>query len=167
MSEKIYTIKDLSKITGIKVSTIRKYEKDFNLKIPRNDMQYRYYTDKEIAVYKQIKKMKDSGASLVFIRNLLEKSVDVIDQKEQALELVTLDRLTGAELKEVMVKQIDDIIKKRDECLKNEFEQMLEHQKLKIREEIKAENQKLMSYIENKRKERSKGFFSKMFIKKV
>ncbi len=162
LSEKIYTIKDLSKMTGIKITTIRKYENDFNLKIPRNEMRHRYYTDREIAIYRQIKKMKDKGASTELIKNILEKSVDVIEQKEQAMELVTIDRLTGAELKEVMIKQVGNIMQEREENLKREFERMLLDQEQKIREQIKAENQKLMNYIEEKRQE-NKGFWSKLF----
>lgn len=160
MGDKIYSIKDLSKMTGIKITTIRKYENDFDLVIPRNEMGHRYYTDKEIAVYKQIKKMKDKGASTELIKNILEKSVDVIEQKEQAMELVTIDRLTGAELKEVMLKQMGDIMQEREENLKREFERMLQDQEQKIREQIKAENQRLMDYIEEKRQEK-KGFWSK------
>ncbi len=151
-------------MTGIKITTIRKYENDFDLNIPRNEMRHRYYTDREIAVYKQIKKMKDKGASTELIRNILEKSVDVIDQKEQAMELVTIDRLTGAELKEVMIKQIGDIMQEREGSLKIEFERMLQDQEQKIREQIKAENQKLMDYIEQKRQEK-KNFWSKLFKK--
>lgn len=162
MGDKIYSIKDLSKMTGIKITTLRKYENDFDLVIPRNEMGHRYYTDKEIAVYKQIKKMKDKGAGTELIKNILEKSVDVIEQKEQAMELVTIDRLTGAELKEVMLKQIGDIMQEREENLKREFERMLQDQEQKIREQIKAENQRLMDYIEEKRQE-NKGFWSRLF----
>lgn len=164
MGDKIYSIKELSKMTGIKITTIRKYENDFNLKVPRNEMGHRYYTDREIAVYKQIKKMKDKGANTKLIKNILEKSVDVIEQKEQVMELVTIDRLTGAELKEVMVKQIGDIMKEREEDLKKEFEQMLQHQEQKIREQIKAENQRLIDYIEEKRQEK-KGFWNRILKK--
>ena len=151
-------------MTDIKITTIRKYENDFDLKIPRNEMGHRYYTDREIAVYKQIKKMKDKGASTELIKNILEKSVEVIEQKEQAMELVTIDRLTGAELKEVMLKQIGDIMQEREENLKREFEQMLKDQEQKIREQIKSENQRLIDYIEEKRQEK-KGFWSRMLKK--
>lgn len=176
MEEKLYSIKDVSKITGIKETTLRKYERDFEIKIPKNEQGYRYYTEKEINLYSWIKSMKEKGAGTEIIKNLLEKSMDAIEQKEQALELVTIDRLTGAELKEVMLKQMSEILLERDrmylekiEQVKEGFEQVLDKrlqdQEQRIREQIQSENKKLMDYVAASREEEkkeSKGFVSKL-----
>ena len=48
IEEKKYSIKEVSAITGIKEATIRKWEKDFDLNISRDDNNRRYYTDSDI-----------------------------------------------------------------------------------------------------------------------
>lgn len=176
MEEKKYTIKDISKMIDIKEPTIRKYENDFNLKIPRNEIGHRYYTESEVKVYQQIKAMKDKGAGTEIIKNILEKSVDAIDQKEQALELVTIDRLTGAELKEMMLNQFADILAERDAQIQQQYEKRidqlekkmeyeLERQRETIQEQITSENEKLMKYIAASREEEQnkKSLWKKLF----
>ncbi len=180
-NKNIFTIKELSKILEISEHTIRKYESDFNLKIPRNDMGHRYYMDEELELFKRILDWKDKGFNKPIINNLLGHSVEAIGQKEKAIELVTLDNITGAELKELMSKQISDILLERDQKLQQEYEiklekakdeiqnkmeSELEKQALKIHEQIKAENNKLMDYIETTREEeQKKSFWSKLFGK--
>lgn len=172
MEDKLYTIKDLSKITEIKITTIRKYEVDFDLKIPRNEMGHRVYSENEVQIYRKIKSMKERGAGTELIRELISRSADVMEQKEKAMELITIDRLTGAELKEVMLNQIADILQERDrmyldkiENLEKKMEQELESQREKIFEQIKSENEKLMDYIAVSREEKSKNtFFEKLIF---
>lgn len=177
MEEKLYSIKDVSGITDIKETTLRKYERDFDLKIPRNEQGYRYYTDKEVNLYLWIRERKKQGLGTEVIKNLLDKSVDAIAQKENALELVTIDKLTGAELKEVMLKQMGEILKERDmlylekiDQVKEEFEQVLDEklkdQEQRIREQMKSENKKLIDYLATSREEQSKkSFWEKLFKK--
>lgn len=157
-----YSITQVSKTLNIKDSTLRKWESDYDLNIPRNELGHRFYTDKEIEVLKQIVKLKDSGANIHVIKRILDRSVEAIEQKEQALELVTLDKLTAADLKEVMLKQFSEIMLQREEELTRRYEEKLEQVKNEIREEIRlefekqqeqraVENQKLLDYIENTR----------------
>ncbi len=172
MGEKIYTIKDLSKITEIKITTIRKYEVDFDLKIPRNEMGHRVYSESEVQIYRKIKAMKERGAGTELIREIIVKSADVMEQKEKAMELITIDRLTGAELKEVMLSQIADILQERDkmyldriEKLEKKMEHELESQREKICDQMKSENEKLIKYIAISREEESKkdSFWERIF----
>jgi len=185
VEDKKLTIKDAAKILGIKEPTMRKYEQDFNLKIPRNEVGHRYFTDKEIALFKQIKALKDKGANTNVIKNILERSVTAEEQKETALELVTIDKLTGAELKELMLKQISDIMIERERLLHEKYEEKiesikydfeksvaLEFEKQKedicnhVVQQVKTENQKLMDYVTNVREdEKKKSFWSKIFGK--
>lgn len=177
METKKYTIKDLSKMIGIKEPTLRKYENDFNLKIPRNEIGHRYYTENEVKVYQQIKAMKDKGAGTEIIKNILDKSVDALTQKEQSLELVTIDRLTGAEFREMMLNQFADILAERDAKLHQQYEKRidqlekkmeheLELQRQKIQSQIENENEKLIKYIASSREEnKKKSFFNRLFGK--
>ncbi|WP_129595756.1 hypothetical protein [Anaerophilus nitritogenes] len=70
--------------------------------------------------------MKDKGAGTEIIKNILNKSVDALAQKEQSLELVTIDRLTGAEFREMMLNQFADLLAERDSRLQQQYEKRIE-----------------------------------------
>lgn len=176
MSEKtIYTIKELSKVFNISEHTLRKYENDFKLKIPRNELGHRYYTDKELELFNRIIEWKKKGFNKTTIQGLLTRNVEAIEQEEQALELVTLDKLTGKEMKELISRQISDLLLEREEKLKEEFKKELQlelekQQEIiteKIIDQVRSENKKLMDYIAATREDKNKkSFWNSLFRKK-
>ncbi|TAH60081.1 MAG: MerR family transcriptional regulator [Gottschalkiaceae bacterium] len=174
VEENRYTITDLSKSLKISEHTLRKYENDFNLKIPRNELGHRYYTDKELDLFNRIIEWKNKGLNKTTIQGLLTRNAEAIEQEEQALELVTLDKLTGREMKELLARQISDLLIEREEKLKEEFKRELQielekqHEIIaeKVIEQIKTENKKLADYIAATREEDSKGLWSRIFGKK-
>lgn len=122
--------------------------------------------------------MKDEGANIKIINNILQRSETAVEQREQALELVTLDRLTGKELKELMIDQISDIVVEREVELKKEYEKKiddleenindrlskeLEKQEIKIREQINSENAKLLNYMKERDKDKNKSWWKRIF----
>lgn len=121
--EKRYSIAQVAEKLGVVEHTLRKYEKDYDLLIPRNEMSHRYYTEKEIKVFELIIKLKDQGLNIHAIKSLLQRSVDVMEQKKEVAELVTLDKLTGAEFKEMFMQQLVDIIQQKDRDLREEYDQ--------------------------------------------
>ncbi len=131
-----YTIRQLAELLNLHEQTLRKWEKDYSLKIPRNDQGHRYYTDKQIEVFKLIQSLKTEGASLQIINKLLDKSEDVKEQKEKAVELVTLDKLTGTEFKEMISKQIAELMVEKEKLMITEFEDMFEIKLEKIKQEL-------------------------------
>lgn len=56
-----YTISDVSHLTGYAPHVLRYYEKEFQLNIPRNDSNHRYYTVKDIELIQYIKMLQDKG----------------------------------------------------------------------------------------------------------
>lgn len=178
----IYSIGEIAKILDISEHTVRKYENDFYLKIPRNELGHRYYTDKEVGLFQMIISWKQKGLTKTTINELMNHSVDAIDQKEHAMELITLDKLTGKEIAELMAKQMSDMMMEREQKLKEEFNKELK-QELKIQLEaqedrmeekikdqvlnqIKLENKNLMNYISATREEdKKKGFWSRLLGK--
>lgn len=176
MEEKIYTINQVSNILGVSNAALRKYEKDYDLLIPRNELNHRYYTEKEIQVFEQILGLKEKGANIHVIKSLLSRSENLEEQKEQALELVTLDKITGAELKDLMVKQIADIMYEREKELEKKYEDKINTAKDEIREEIikefkkqeeqrTGENEKLLGAIEKIRNKEKKSFWGRLLRK--
>jgi len=171
---KTHTINEVAGNLELNSQTLRKWEKDFKLKIPRNDKGHRYYTDKEVELLENIKNWKDKGANIKVINNYLGRTEEFKDQKEQALELITLDKLTGKEIKELMAKQMTELVIEREQALKEAFKkelkEELEKQQQKITEQVfqqvKEENQKLRDYIASTREDDyKKSFWSKIFGK--
>ena len=161
---------------GVSPSTLRKYEEDYQLIFPRDELNRRYFTLKEIQVLKNILAMKHEGLNIIAIKKVLGSSVDLKEQKEQAMELVTIDKLTAADFKEFLAKNIAEIIVEKEQQLaeqyqaktdlmKQEFTAKLDEigQEVVLQRQLyKDENQKLMDYLE---KSRRKGFFAKFFNK--
>lgn len=169
-----YTINEVAEKLKLNSQTLRKWEKDFSLKIPRNEMGHRYYTEKEVELLVNIQSWKDKGANLKAINNYLGKTEVFEEQNQQALELVTLDKLTGREIQELLTQKLADILITREQELKEEFKKDLQAEmekqeeriKDKVMKQIQEENQKLMSYITNAREEKDKkSIWSKFFSK--
>ena len=171
------SITEVAKYLKVHEQTLRKWEKDYGLKIPRNEQGHRVYTNKEIQVFESIIKLKEQGANLHLINKILGRSKDVMEQKEQALELLTLDKLTGLEFKELMTKQIADLMIDREQELLMQYEKKLEQIKEELKDEIKkeftiqqeqsnADNQKLLDYIATTREKNKKKSIWDKFRKK-
>ncbi|MGO1581570.1 MerR family transcriptional regulator [Senegalia sp. (in: firmicutes)] len=165
------TISELANKLGLNKQTLRKWEKDFDLKIPRNEMGHRYYTEKEFEVFNNIQNMKNEGANIKVIQKILDRSETVSDQKEQALELITIDKLTGNELNELIKNHLSGMISEHEIKIKEEYEKKidelqenlesnltneLEKQEIKIREQISSENAKLVEYMKKRDEENQK-----------
>ena len=58
-----YTISEVSEITGYAPHVLRYYEKEFEIDIPRNDSNHRYFTYKEVELIQYIKTLQEKGFS--------------------------------------------------------------------------------------------------------
>lgn len=172
--DKTYSISDVSNILGVSDALIRKYEKDYDILIPRNELNHRYFTEKEIEVLQQIIRLKEQGLNIHTIKKLLTRSESFEEQKEQALELVTLDKITGAELKDLMMKQIADIMYEREKELTRQYQENIDSIRDELRDEIRkefekqeeqraGENEKLLEAIEKIRNKKKKGIWKRLF----
>ncbi|MCI1931067.1 MAG: MerR family transcriptional regulator [Clostridia bacterium] len=71
--KKLYTIGDISKICGVPIKTLRYYD-EISLLVPsRRDTEtnYRYYTESQMLILHNIKKLQNYGFSLDEIRELI------------------------------------------------------------------------------------------------
>lgn len=168
----IYTITQVAEILNLHGQTLRKWEKDFDLKIPRNTQGHRYYTKQEIDLFTTIQKMKEEGANKHVINKILNRSASAKEQKEQALELVTLDKLTGSEFKELMINQISELMieKEREltlqyeeklDCLKEDLKEEIREEFSKQQEQREIENKKFIEYIALTREEKRRSFWDR------
>ena len=72
MEEKRYIISEAAERTGIETHVLRYWEDELDLDIPRNEMGQRYYTERQIELFKQIKELKDSGFQLKAVKAVLD-----------------------------------------------------------------------------------------------
>jgi len=56
-----YTISEVSELTGYAPHVLRYYEKEFDIIIPRNNSNHRYFTYKEVELIQYIKSLQDKG----------------------------------------------------------------------------------------------------------
>lgn len=69
--EKRFMISDAAKQVAVESHVLRYWEEELTLNINRNEMGHRYYTDKDIQVFRNIKKLKDQGFQLKAIKLVL------------------------------------------------------------------------------------------------
>ncbi|TVY10051.1 MerR family transcriptional regulator [Paenibacillus cremeus] len=82
--DRAYSITEFSELLEIPPGTLRQWEKDFNLKIPRNAKNVRYYTQGESEVFRKIKSLREKGSSVEFISQLLREDEIAETAPEQA-----------------------------------------------------------------------------------
>ncbi len=66
-------IKDATKRLGIEAHVLRYWEEELGLEIKRNSMGHRYYDEKDIRMFGEIKRLRDEGISLKEIRTSIER----------------------------------------------------------------------------------------------
>jgi len=159
IEEKKYSIKEVSAITGIKEATIRKWEKDFDLNISRDDNNRRYYTDSDIERLKNIMVLKEKGINIHGIRRIImekamaESGARVEAKAELAPEdpenqLQSFENKNGNEVLIALLQQLSMIIVSREEQLVEKIKGEVIIELKKQNEYIREENQKLMKYLE-------------------
>ena len=174
MEEKRFSITELAEMLEVHINTIRQWEKQFNIVVPRSkdNQRSRYYTDSEIVIFSKIRDLRQENVSIDNIRRYLNRDMDAIEQEEKALQAMPFSEVNTIDMKEL----IAGIIIEREEKLKSEFKEELkeelEKQEARIIdkvtekqfEQIKAENNRLMDYITSLREEdKKKGFLGRLF----
>lgn len=71
MSEKRYIISDASKMLDVESHVLRYWEEELDIKIPRNEMGHRYYTENHINLLKNVRDLKKQGYGLRTIRMMI------------------------------------------------------------------------------------------------
>lgn len=88
-AEKIYLISDAAKQVKVESHVLRYWEEELKLPIRRNELGHRFYTEEDIARFKEIRDLKEKGLQLKAIRTLLNKeeiSLPIEVKKSEAME---------------------------------------------------------------------------------
>lgn len=104
-----YMISDAAKRVSVEAHVLRYWEEELELHIARNEMGHRYYTDKDIQLFRNIKELKEQGFQLKAIKMLIPdliknegKNMDnLIVLKEELNRQVIEQSMNDSALKEV------------------------------------------------------------------
>lgn len=89
MDEMRYTISDAAKMVKVESHVLRYWEDELALEIPRNEMGHRYYTQREIDIFCQIRALKDRGLQLKAIKDVLE----IMSGQKRETNIISLDNI--------------------------------------------------------------------------
>lgn len=79
-----YTISEVSELTGYAPHVLRYYEKEFEIDVPRNDSNHRYFTYKEVELIQYIKTLQDKGFSNKQIKLIISSPEIMLNTHEEA-----------------------------------------------------------------------------------
>ncbi|NLJ99495.1 MAG: MerR family transcriptional regulator [Tissierellia bacterium] len=88
--DKQYTISEVAELTGYPPHVLRYYEKEFELEIPRNQSNHRYYTYVEIEIFQYIKSLQDKGFSNKQIK-LIIRSPELLVNSDDEVALTNVN----------------------------------------------------------------------------
>lgn len=177
MREKRRMISEAARQLGLETYNLRTWEEEFSLVIPRNEKGYRYYGEKEIHTFEQIRDLKNQGLDSEEIKQKLsgniipfpaEKQIDASEKmREFQKVLVKIMGQAILEQKDYIADQISSKVSDRvakevdyqfrlreseEEQRFKKLDELIRNQQ-KAREEIAASREK-KRFFRRKRKEK-------------
>lgn len=104
-AEKVYLISDAAKQVQVESHVLRYWEEELKLPIKRNEMGHRYYTEEDIARFREIKDLKEQGLQLKAIRNMLQRGKLGVTMKGYEGGLQAVNNEEGMKRHVVMVNK--------------------------------------------------------------
>ncbi|HLR34401.1 MAG TPA: MerR family transcriptional regulator [Tissierellales bacterium] len=146
-TQKHYTISEAAEVTEYPPHVLRYYEKEFELDIPRNEANHRYYTFQEIEIFQYIKVLQEKGFSNKQIKLIIESPQLALNEEESAAltNIMPRDKIEPAKLS----KEISGYLQ---EEFFNELEAALDKNAEgsdKLLEELRDEITKLRNELNN------------------
>lgn len=151
-----YTITEAANILGVHAHTLRYWEEELQLEIPRNEMGHRMYESKQIEIFQMVKNLKEKGYQLNAIRmqvmqgainadeisttidNSVNNSASKEEKMQQFQELMTeLIKNAIIENKEVISKELSIPVIKEMNYLAREMEEQQEKRYHKLDDAIR------------------------------
>ncbi len=97
MAETRYIISDAARMINVEPHVLRYWEEELAIEIPRNELGHRYYTEKEIHLFENIRDLKEKGFQLKAIRLIITTLNEdaPFGKKENAEDNMTEDELAA------------------------------------------------------------------------
>lgn len=192
--DKQYGISEVAEITGYPPHVLRYYEKEFELDIPRNESNHRYYTYAEIELFQYIKYLQDKGFTNKQIKLIIKSPEVLINSKDEtaltttsqinSIDTIELAEKISINLHDKFINSLKEIIARNKEYNDQMFEKLMD-EIVSLRNELNSkerdilicENAKLKMKVKEKsyevaqlkekinRLENNRGFLKKLFRK--
>src|SRR5690554_2226518 len=154
MELKKYSISEASKIIGYQSHVLRFYEKEFNLEIPRNKANHRYYTIKEIEIFQNIKSLQEKGLTNGQIKEVINAPEENLDQsfKDETALTLSSELLISRKEQELsyLVNHINENVNQGIEKLSAEIRILTNQLMEKDQDVLLCENAKLKMKVKQK-----------------
>lgn len=100
--EKIYQVSEAAEVLETEVYTLRYWENQLGLEVPRNASGHRYYEETQIVMFRNVKRLKDAGFGLRQIKAMGERMGAVAALSDEKLQELR-DRIAGLEAEQELV----------------------------------------------------------------
>lgn len=154
MSESRYMISEAAKITQVEAHVLRYWEEELKLPIARNEMGHRYYTQKDIQTFQNIKELKKQGLQLKHIKERIHP-----EEKATALPKVVVMR-TAIEKEKTKEERFEEIMEKLFSSLEEKENTEGRFRRLDVAIRQRQQTRKMAAATEENTKKRKKRFFS-------
>ena len=108
MGTRRYIISDASKMLKVESHVLRYWEEELEIKIPRNEMGHRYYTEENIKLLEKIRDLKEQGYGLRTIKMMINGEIDINRSNSDSVNI--------RKLFDSPKKEKDTFYKKNGEC---------------------------------------------------
>lgn len=107
MLRKRYTITEAADVLNLRTHTLRYWEEELQLEIPRNEMGHRVYYEEQIEMFKEIGALKEQGYQLTAIRMQLQnkKEYGYDNYQESQRERSLISREQEIDKKSIKLEQ--------------------------------------------------------------
>lgn len=115
MGEKRYIISDASKMLKVESHVLRYWEEELEIKIPRNEMGHRYYTDNHINLLKNVRDLKEQGYGLRTIKMMIGDTEDVKHLPGAAVDNTKMEqfqKIMGSIVSKALEESTESIVTK-------------------------------------------------------
>jgi len=147
-----YSITQLSKLLEVTDHTLRFYEKEFNLPIPRDSRGRRYYTIDLVNVFGKIKDMRDKGMEIRSIKKTLLKTTPNSVSTKEATEYSFNEPNKSFTALQDNMKEIKEFLEKLDEEIYTSISSEIHSSTIQIISTLNENMENLSAYMENRSK---------------
>lgn len=113
--DKIYQVSEAAEALETEVYTLRYWENQLGLEVPRNAAGHRYYEEAQIVMFRNVKRLKEAGFGLRQIKAMGERMSAVAELSDEKLQELR-NRILGLEAEQEEVFQGKEV-KRQTEAL--------------------------------------------------
>ncbi|MFZ7120450.1 MAG: MerR family transcriptional regulator [Eubacteriaceae bacterium] len=183
MGQKKYTISEASEILNYEAHVLRYYEEEFNIKVPRNNVNHREYSIKEIEIFQYIKQLKDQGYNNNQIKEILKSptvsvpntfstnndsmtDIQQVNSNDVAINIEQVSSVIISGFSEIneSIRQLTDSLEEVKSQFDNDEKDVLVAENAKLKMRLKEKAYELVDIKEKYSKlEKKKFIFKKLF----